>query len=142
MFNLFFFLCQFYISKLTLYIYCHEIIVVYLLYLIYMFSYVYVQRFEQALSMKRALYKFGILIKLITGKHHLSHINVTISRALFITKHVRNVLPALTIQILYFALIHPFLFYGFTLWGNASQSHLRTIFNLQTQANRIIIEVS
>ena len=49
--------------NLALYIYCYEIIVLYLLYLICFFlnKFMY-NAFEQALSMKRALYKFGIII--------------------------------------------------------------------------------
>jgi hypothetical protein len=56
----------------------------------------------------------------LTWKHHLAHINTKISRALFIIKQVKNVLPVESLRTLYFALIHPFLSYGVTVWGNVS----------------------
>ena len=74
----------------------------------------------------------------LTWKHHLAHINSKISRALFIIKQVKNILPVESLRTLYFALIHPFLSYGITMWGNASQSYLHKTVNLQKRAVRII----
>jgi len=70
-FNFFFFLVSFiyiyiyiYIyPNLALYIYCYEIIVLYLLYLICFCPHKFMNSaFGLALSMKRVLYKFGIII--------------------------------------------------------------------------------
>ena len=74
----------------------------------------------------------------LTWKHHLDHINIKISRALFIINRVKNFLPVESLRTLYFALIHPFLSYGITIWGNASPSYLHKTFNLQKRAVRII----
>ena len=48
--------------NLALYIYCHIIFVISYIYVFHKFKY---STFEQALSMNRALYKFGIIITII-----------------------------------------------------------------------------
>ena len=68
----------------------------------------------------------GIFIEeSMTWKHHINHVNKKISRALFIIKQVKNFLLLDCLRTLYFALIHPHLFYGITAWGNASQAILK-----------------
>ena len=74
----------------------------------------------------------------MTWKYHINHVNKKISRALFIIKQVKNLLPLDCLRTLYFALIHPHLSYGITAWGNASQVTLKRTNILQKRAIRTI----
>ena len=81
----------------------------------------------------------GILIdENLTWKHHLSHLNKKISRALFSIKQVKNVLPKQCLRTLYYALIHSHLSYGILVWGNSTQSAMRQTTLLQKRAIRLI----
>ena len=81
----------------------------------------------------------GIFIdESMTWKYHINHVNKKISRALFIIKQVKNLLPLDCLRTLYFALIHPHLSYGITAWGNASQVTLKRKNILQKRAIRTI----
>ena len=74
----------------------------------------------------------------MTWKHHINHVNKKISRALFIIKQVKNLLPLDCLRTLYFALIHPHLSYGITACGNASLAILKRTNILQKRAIRTI----
>jgi len=64
----------------------------------------------------------GILIdENLTWKHHLSHINQKVSRALFSLKQVKHFLPKQCMKRLYYSLIHSHLSYGNLVWGNKTQ---------------------
>ncbi len=78
----------------------------------------------------------------LTWKHHIAHIKSKISRALFVIKQARYVLPKESLLTLYFALIHPHLNYGILAWGNANQNVLKSVNILQKRATRIINKVS
>ncbi len=78
----------------------------------------------------------------LTWKHHIAHIKSKISRALFIIKQVRYILPKESLTTLYFALIHPHLNYGILAWGTANQNVLKSVYILQKRAIRIINKVS
>ena len=68
----------------------------------------------------------------------MNHVYKKISRALFIIKQVKNLLPLDCLRTLYFALIHPHLSYGITAWGNAFQVTLKRTTILQKRAIRTI----
>ena len=74
----------------------------------------------------------------MTWKYHINHVNKKISRALFIIKQVKNLLPLDCLRTLYFALYHHHLSYGITAWGNASQVALKKTNILQKRAKRTI----
>jgi hypothetical protein len=81
----------------------------------------------------------GILIdENLTWKHHLTHINKEVSRALFSLKQVKHFLPKQCMKTLYYSLIHSHLSYGLLIWGNENQSALRQMTFLQKNAIRLI----
>jgi len=81
----------------------------------------------------------GILIdENLTWKHHLTHINKKVSRALFSLKQVKHFLPKQCMKTLYYSLIHSHLSYGILVWGNATQSALHQTTLLQKRAIRLI----
>ena len=58
-------------------------------------------------SDEKAVKFLGIVIdENLTWKHHLSHINMKVSRALFSLKQVKHVLPRQCMKTLYYSLIH------------------------------------
>jgi len=88
---------------------------------------------------EKAAKLLGILIvENFTWKHHLSHINQEVSRALFSLKQVNHFLPKQCMKTLYYSLIHSHLSYGSLVWGNATQSALREAILLQKPAIRLI----
>lgn len=74
----------------------------------------------------------------LSWRHHLTHINKKISRALFMIKQAKQLLPPECLRTLYFAMIHPHLTYGNLAWGNANASLLNKTYLLQKRAVRII----
>jgi len=58
----------------------------------------------------------------LTWKHHINHINKTISKSLFAIKQVRNI-------------FQPYINYGILAWGNANQSILKRTVLLQKTCN-------
>jgi len=81
----------------------------------------------------------GIFIdESLSWKMHIKHINMKISRALFVIKQVKNIIPLDSLRTLYFATIHPHLSYGILAWGNASSSILNKTNILQKRAIRTI----
>ena len=74
----------------------------------------------------------------LTWKHHLSHINQKVSRALFSLKQVKHFLPKQCKKTLSYSLFYSHLSYGNLVWGNATQSALRQTILLQKRAIRLI----
>ena len=74
----------------------------------------------------------------LTWKHHLTHVNNKISRALYGIKQANNVLPNDGLKTLYTSLIQPYLSYGILAWGNARPTSLNKTLLLQKRAVRII----
>jgi hypothetical protein len=61
-----------------------------------------------------------------------------ISRALFVIKQIKNVIPKESLRTLYFATIHPHLSYGILASGNASSAILNKTNVLRKRAIRTI----
>ena len=78
------------------------------------------------------------LTKIWPGKKHISEVTKKVSRALFSIKQVKHVLPLDSLRTLYFALIHPHLCYGITVWGNADNNIIKPAILLQKWAIRVI----
>ena len=74
----------------------------------------------------------------LSWTNHIKHINMKISRALFVIKQIKNVIPKESLRTLYFATIHPHLSYGILAWGNASSAILNKTNILQKRAIRTI----
>ena len=84
----------------------------------------------------------GVFIdEFLTWESHINHIHSTISRAIFMIKQVKNLLPTDSLKTLYYTMIHPYLTYGILAWGNATQANLKKIIVLQKRAIRIIHKV-
>ena len=50
--------------------------------------------------------------------HHISHCAKKISSGLYAINSAKHTLSNENLKILYYSLIHPYLLYGITLWGN------------------------
>jgi hypothetical protein len=74
----------------------------------------------------------------LSWKFHLKHINTKISRALFMIKQVKHLLPTESLKTLYYSMIHPYITYGILAWGNANRSEIKRTCLLQKRAIRII----
>jgi len=69
---------------------------------------------------------------------HLKMIESKIARSIVIISKVRFLFPFSTLLLLYFALIHPQLLFGITLWGNNFAPYLTKLQRQQSKAIRII----
>ena len=78
----------------------------------------------------------------LTWKQHIAAVKRKVSSALFFIRQVKHVLPPDSLRTLYFALIHPHLTYGITVWGNADQNVIRPLMLVQKRAIRIINNAS
>ena len=78
----------------------------------------------------------------LTWKQHIAAAKRKVSCALFYIKQVKHVLPPESLRTLYFALIHPHLSYGITVWGNADQNIIRPLTLVQKRAIRVISNAS
>ena len=78
----------------------------------------------------------------LTWKHHLNHVNLKISRALFAIKQIKHILPINSLRTLYYSMIHPHLSYGILAWGNAVQVNLNRTITIQKRAIRTINRAS
>jgi len=81
----------------------------------------------------------GIYIdEFLNWKYHIRYINTKIARSLFIMKQVKHFLPYESLRTLYFSLVHPYLSYGITVWGNSNHNIARKTITLQKRAIRTI----
>ncbi len=74
----------------------------------------------------------------LTWKSHIKHVNTKVSRALFLLKQVKHVLPAESLRTLYYSLINSHFAYGIIAWGNADKSIIKPSFMMQKRAIRVI----
>ena len=74
----------------------------------------------------------------LSWKYHINYINKKISNAVFHINKVKHNLPKSSLKTLYYALIHPHIMYGITLWGSACNASLKKTITLQKRALRII----
>jgi len=64
--------------------------------------------------------------------------NTKISNAIFNINKAKHILPISSLKTLYYALIHPHIMYGITLWGGSNASTLSKTISLQKRAIRLI----
>ena len=85
-------------------------------------------------------YKYlGVFIdKNLTWKHHTDHIGKKIAKGCGALAKIRHYVHIDTLIEVYYALIHSYLRYGITAWGNASKSVLQPLRTLANRAVRII----
>jgi len=78
----------------------------------------------------------------LTWKHHIAVLKRKVYIALFYIKQVKHVLPPDSLRTLSFALIHPHISYGITVWANAEQNITRPLTLVQKRAIRVINNTS
>ena len=65
---------------------------------------------------------------------HIKTLEAKLSRNVGILFKLKKILPTSALVTLYFALIHPFLFYGVILWGACNKSYSTKLRSLQNKA--------
>ena len=81
----------------------------------------------------------GILIvKNLNWKVHIDLIALKISKAIGMIAKLRHFVPLSVLVKLYHSLISPYLIYGISSWGQASQSNLEKLLLLQKRALRLM----
>ena len=78
----------------------------------------------------------------LSYKLHCQYISGKISRSLGVFYRIRNNLDLQCLKMLYYSLIHPYLFYCNLVWGNARFTHINPVFVLQKRSMRIIFYTS
>ena len=91
------------------------------------------------LQMKSNVKYLGLFIDSnLTWKAHIDYISLKISRAVGIIARLRHFVPKHTLQRIYYALLHPYLNYGISVWGQACKTHLHHLLVLQKRAIRLM----
>ena len=85
-------------------------------------------------------FKFlGFLIdENLNWSKHTTYISTKIAKNIGMLYKLRKTLNTNTLRNLYFALIHPYLNNGLSVWGSATTNHLTPVFKLQKRAIRAI----
>ena len=92
-----------------------------------------------ALECKEFVRYLGIIIdNNLSGKHHIDHVAIKMSRTGGLIGKLRHFLPRHTLLRIYRSLVAPYLTYGLTTWGRAYKSHLEKPLKLQKRALRFI----
>ena len=74
----------------------------------------------------------------LTWEYHSSHIRKKIAKGIGIIGKVRKYLSKVTLRILYFSFIHPYISFGIESWGCMLQCHMLPILKLQKRVIRMI----
>ena len=87
------------------------------------------------LECKEFIKYLGILIDShLTGKHHIDHIAIKISRTIGLISKLRHFVPKHTLINIYRSLVAPYLTYGLIVWGQACKSFLDKLLKQQKRA--------
>jgi hypothetical protein len=73
-------------------------------------------------------------------KYHINYISKKISKALYLLRSVKHILPAQALKTLYFSLIHCHFVYATEIWGCALQSTYNDLIVKQKSAIRILCD--
>ena len=79
-----------------------------------------------------------ILHPLLSWKTHITELSKKLARSVGIFYKLRYLVPQHTARTLCYALMHPFILYGVTIWGLTYPTYLDPILKLQKQFLRII----
>ena len=89
--------------------------------------------------MKDTVRYLGLLIDSnLTWKSHVDYISLKISRLVGIIAKLRHYVPKYTLQKVYHGLMHPYLTYGISIWGQAHKTILNPLLVLQKRVIRLI----
>ena len=91
------------------------------------------------LEMKDTFKYLGLLIDFnLTWKSHVDYISPKISRLVNIIARLRHYVPKYTLQKVYHGLMHPYLTYGISIWGQANKTILNPLLILQKRVIRLL----
>lgn len=85
----------------------------------------------------------GLLIdSKLSWKNHIDYISTKISKSIGLIAKLRYFVPQNTLITLYWSLVHPYLNYGISAWGQASKTLMNKLLLLQKRALRFIFFVN
>ena len=74
--------------------------------------------------------------------HHIEHCRKKVSSGIYAMNSVKNIVTCEHLRILYFSLVHPYLLYGISIWGNTYMKYTRKLVILQKKAIRAMNKAS
>ena len=74
----------------------------------------------------------------LTFKYQIQNIRKKLSKALYVLRMVKNLLPLKSLKLIYYSIFHCHLIYAIQIWSCCSPSSLNDLFKLQKTALRII----
>ena len=79
----------------------------------------------------------GVLIdNNLSWKHHIDYIALKISKTIGIISRLRHFIPTSILLDIYRSLIHPYISYGLSVWGQTTKTNLERVLNLQNFVNK------
>ena len=80
----------------------------------------------------------GVTIdSLLSWQQHISNVKGKVARALGIICKAKKNLSKESLITLYYSIIYPYLIYCVEVWGNASATHVISLFNLQKKLSKL-----
>ena len=96
---------------------------------------------KQAIEQRDCVKYLGLLIdSKLQFKEHIATINKKISRTIGLMTKLRYYMNQDTFKLIYHGLIHPYLNYGITTWGNSAITTIAPLYILQKRAVRLICD--
>ena len=74
----------------------------------------------------------------LSWKSHIDYISLKLSRIVGIIARIRHFTPKHTLERIYYALVHPYLTHGLTVWEQACKTDLNQLLVLQKRVVRLI----
>ena len=74
----------------------------------------------------------------LTWEKHILMVKSNVAKALGILCKARKVFPTCILKTLYYSIVYPHLTYCVEVWGNASKTHLDSLFMMQKKVLRVI----
>ena len=81
---------------------------------------------------------FKYLGLLIDSNLDVDYVSLQISQLIGIIARRRHFVPKITLERIYFGLIHPYLKYDIAIWGQANKTILNSLLTLQKRVVRLI----
>jgi hypothetical protein len=70
---------------------------------------------------------------------HIENICNKINSSLFIIKRLSSLLDVDVLITVYYGLVHPFLSYGITEWGQSAKKYTKRVFTLQKKGSHLLL---
>ena len=95
--------------------------------------------YNNSVTLKDSLKYLGITIDArLNFDVHINTLTRKTSRSLGVITKLKQIFLRKTLRSLYYAMIHPYLLYGITIWGNTYETHLKRLKSLQNKAVKVI----